>query len=93
MSLCCASGVTIYQDDIDYSVQQGTIDPKQGTTLWTQLQQRSDDRWKLGWVHLAYFFGGSLILGSMTWLTNQAWNNATGLALFWLANVYVGVFG
>jgi len=93
MSICGASGVTIYEDDLVYAAQQGIIDTKEEKSLWPLLQNRSDERWKMGWVNLGYFFGGMLIVGSMTWLTNQAWLDTQGLALFYLSSAYVGIFG
>jgi len=47
----------------------------------------------MGWVNLGYFLGGLLIIGSMTWLTDQAWLDTRGLSLFYLSSTYVGIFG
>jgi len=87
------TSITIYESDIlNWAVQQNLIDSKQAPPLWNALQQQYNERWKLSWVHLAYFFGGFLIVGSMTWFTSLAWQDASGVSLFLLSVAYVASF-
>lgn len=86
------SSISVYESDLQWAAQQGFISVDQAQILWTQLVDRANQRWKLRWIHLLYFLGAFLIIGSMTWFTNLAWEDSKGLSLFWLALVYVFSF-
>jgi len=86
------SYISVYQSDLTYEASEGVITQKQAALLWQQLSDRDANRWRLGWVRLAYAIGAFLIIGSMTWFTSIVWQQQS-LGLFFLSCVYVGLFG
>jgi len=44
-------------------------------------------------IDLGYSLGGCLIIGSLTWGISLAWQDSTGLLLFYLSCAYTSVFG
>ena len=87
------SFVTIYPSDLEYAVSQGTITEKQSANLWSELTSRSEKRFTTTLETLGYISGALLIIGSLTWFTSLAYDNADSLALFWLGLFYVAGFG
>jgi hypothetical protein len=86
------SYIYLFQSDLDYAASQKVITQDQANALWPLLQARDDNRWRVGWAHVAYVIGGFLIIGSLTWFTSLVWEQ-NSLALFYLSLFYSLGFG
>lgn len=73
----------IQKSDLDLAGQKGIISADQATKLWAFFEGLRPDQSKFQGLHVLYYFGGLLIMASMSWFLTKAWEN--GLALMTLS--------
>ena len=56
------------------------------------MEQRPGVKSSFDLVHIIYYFGALLIIFGMGWFLNEAWDKASGTALFFLGLIYVIIF-
>lgn len=68
------------------------ISPEQVEALWTRLSAAEQDRPKFDAPNVAYYFGGLIIIGAMTFFFGLAWERMGAGAILALALAYTAVF-
>jgi hypothetical protein len=84
----------ILLSDLESAAQKGIITSSQVKTLWEYFDSLRPDQAKFQALHVLYYFGGILILASMSWFLTTAWNDGRAVmaisGLFALMYVFVG---
>lgn len=79
--------VKILRSDLDSASQRGIISAEQAISLWAFFENLRPHQAKFQMLHVVYYFGGILILASMSWFLTTAWNSG-GLVM-----IISGLFG
>lgn len=69
------------------------IPAEQTQLLWTQLGTATEGLQKFDSLHVAYYFGGMIIIAAMTFFFGLAWERTGGAGILALALAYGCVFG
>jgi hypothetical protein len=69
------------------------IPEEQAGLLWTRLSAATEGRQKFDSLNVAYYFGGLIIIGAMTFFFGLAWEQVGGPGILALALAYGCVFG
>lgn len=69
------------------------IPEEQAGLLWTRLVTATEGQQKFDSLNVAYYFGGLIIIGAMTFFFGLAWERVGGVGILALALVYGCVFG
>lgn len=84
----------ILNSDLDSAVQKGIISSDQAVKLRSHFESLRPDQAKFQGLHVLYYFGGVLILASMSWFLTTAWSNGAAVmtisGLFALTYLVVG---
>lgn len=84
----------ILSSDLNSAVQKGIINQEQAAQLWNHFESLRPDQARFQGLHVLYYFGGVLILASMSWFLTTAWSNGFAVmaisGLFALLYVIVG---
>lgn len=81
------------KDAFDRAAAETGIAPEQAAALWTRLEQSGAAGPSFNSLNIAYYFGGLVIIGAMTFFFGLAWESVGGLGIFLLALAYGLVFG
>lgn len=65
----------------------------QAQQLWTRLATATEGQQKFDVLHVAYYFGGMIIIGAMTFFFSLAWERVGGAGIMALALAYGCLFG
>ena len=71
----------IIKSDLDSAVKNSIITPEQAQQLWAHFENQRPEQAKFQTLHILYYFGGLLILASMTWFLSNAWDDGRLLML------------
>lgn len=80
----------IIKSDLDSAVQKSIITPDQATKLWQHLESLRPEQAKFQTLHILYYFGGLLILASMTWFLTNAWDD--GFSIMLISGVFAAIY-
>lgn len=84
----------ILNSDLNSAVQKGIINADQAAKLWNHLESLRPDQARFQGLHVLYYFGGVLILASMSWFLTTAWKDGVSImaisGLFTLMYVIAG---
>jgi hypothetical protein len=84
----------ILKSDLDSAAQKGIITKEQSDKLWGFLDSLREHQPTFRGLHIWYYFGGLLIMSSMTWLLSTVWESGIALmimsALFSLLYLFLG---
>jgi hypothetical protein len=69
------------------------IPAEQAGLLWTRLAAAGEAQPKFDSLNVAYYFGGLIIVGAMTFFFGLAWNRVGGVGILALALAYGCIFG
>jgi hypothetical protein len=69
------------------------IPAEQTQLLWTRLGTATEGRQKFDSLHVAYYFGGMIIIAAMTFFFGLAWERTGGAGILALALGYGCAFG
>ncbi|HTX37743.1 MAG TPA: hypothetical protein VME43_22095 [Bryobacteraceae bacterium] len=69
------------------------IPAEQAALLWTRLDAATEGQSKFDSLSVAYYFGGLIIIGAMTFFFTLAWDRVGGAGILALALAYGCVFG
>jgi hypothetical protein len=69
------------------------IAAEQAQQLWTRLTTATDGQRRFDALHVAYYFGGVIIIGAMTFFFSLAWERVGGAGILALALTYGCIFG
>jgi hypothetical protein len=81
----------ILKSDLDAAAQNGIITAEQAQKLWTYCESLRPYQAKFQGLHVLYYFGGVLILASMSWFLTEAWEN--GGALMAISAFFALIYG
>lgn len=84
----------ILNTDLASAVQKEIISSEQAEKLWDHFQSLRPEQARFQGLHVLYYFGGVLILASMSWFLTTAWSNGGSImaisGLFALMYVVAG---
>lgn len=69
------------------------IPAEQAQQLWTRLSTANEGQQRFDALHVAYYFGGMIIIGAMTFFFSLAWERVGGAGILALALTYGCIFG
>src|SRR5579864_8227743 len=69
------------------------LPPEQTEALWASLDSGSASEQTFNSLNIAYYFGGMVIIGAMTFFFGLAWESVGGPGILLLALAYGIVFG
>ena len=69
------------------------IPAEQMQELWTRLSAAAEGEQRFDALHVAYYFGGLIIIGAMTFFFGLAWERVGGAGILALALTYGCIFG
>ena len=69
----------ILLSDLESAAQKGIISSDQAKKLWEHLESLRPDQSRFQALHVLYYFGGILILASMSWFLTNAWSDGGAL--------------
>ncbi len=78
--------MNILKADLGSAVSAGIIDDVQADKLWLHFESLRPDQSRFQGLHVIYYFGGVLILASMSWFLTLAWND--GLAIMMISGLF-----
>ena len=73
--------------------EQSGIPEEQAERLWARLTTATGGQQKFDGLHVAYYFGGLIIIGAMTFFFSLAWERIGGAGILALALTYGAIFG
>ncbi len=76
----------ILNSDFESAVQNGIITSEQAKNLWSYFENLRPEQSRFQGLHVLYYFGGVLILASMSWLLTTAWSN--GFAIMGISGFF-----
>jgi hypothetical protein len=71
----------ILKKDLQNAAQEGIISSGQVDDLWSYLNSVREDSPRFNGVNLIYYFGGILVLASMSWFLTKVWRDGISLML------------
>ena len=84
----------ILKSDLQTASKKGIITTDQADKLWNYFELLRPDQAKFHALHVLYYFGGILILASMSWFLTNAWSNGGAImaisGIFAIMYVIVG---
>lgn len=80
----------ILKKDLEGAAKEGIISSGQVNDLWAYLNSLREDSPRFSAIHFIYYFGGILVLASMSWFVTNAWHN--GAALMAISAVFAFLF-
>ena len=80
----------ILNSDLDSAVQKGIISSDQASQLWNHFESLRSDQARFQGIYVLYYFGGLLVLASMSWFLTTAWGN--GLALMGISALFATIY-
>jgi|ERR1035437_2164954 hypothetical protein len=69
------------------------IPAEQTQQLWTRLTTETEGRQRSTDLHVAYYFGGMIVIGAMGFFFSLAWDRVGGAGILGLALTYGCIFG
>jgi len=69
------------------------IAAEQTQELWDRLSSATADQQPFDALQVAYYFGGMIVIGAMTFFFSLAWERVSGVGILALALTYGGLFG
>jgi len=84
--------IKVDREQLARAVAAGVLQSGQDKALLEFLQQQSQTRASFELSHVAYYFGGLLIMGAMGWLLNEAWDQMGDIALLLITLTYMALF-
>jgi hypothetical protein len=69
------------------------IPEEQTQRLWARLAAATSGQQRFDGLHVAYYFGGLIIIGAMTFFFSLAWERVGGAGILALALTYGAIFG
>ena len=76
----------ILKSDLDSAVLKGIISPEQANELNSHFESLRPEQARFIGLHVLYYFGGLLILASMSWFLTTAWND--GLLVMGISSLF-----
>ena len=83
----------ITKDGLYRAAGESGVSPEQAAALWARLQAVSAGEQTFNSLNIAYYFGGMVIIGAMTFFFGLAWESVGGLGILLLALAYGIAFG
>jgi hypothetical protein len=84
----------IIKSDLDSATQNGILTSDQANNLWNYFESLRPEQGRFQGLHVLYYFGGVLILASMSWFLTTAWSDGRSImfisGLFALMYLIVG---
>lgn len=80
----------ILNSDLSSAVEKGIISSEQARLLWSHFESQRPDQSKFQGLHVLYYFGGVLILASMSWFLTTAWSN--GFAVMAISGLFAALY-
>lgn len=80
----------IIRSDLDTAVQKNLLTADQAAKLWAHFEDLRPEQPRFQGLHVLYYFGGLLILGSMSWFLTKEWDN--GPAVTAIAGVFATLY-
>lgn len=65
----------VIKSDLESAAQSGVITKPQADALWAYFESLRPEQGRFQALHVLYYFGGVLILASMSWFLTNAWDN------------------
>jgi hypothetical protein len=84
--------MNVTRNQFDAAAVEAGIPAEYAAVLWSRLEHSAKDEQKFNPLNVAYYFGGLVILGAMTFFFGLAWESVGGFGVFALALVYCAVF-
>lgn len=81
----------ITRDDLSRAAE-GLISHQQVEKLWEALGRITGGAQRFDAAHVAYYFGGLIVIGAMGWFVSTAWESFGGVGLFLIALAYAVCF-
>jgi hypothetical protein len=69
------------------------IGAEQTQELWARLAAAPEGQQKFDSLHVAYYCGGTIVIGAMAFFFSLAWERVGGTGILALALIYCGLFG
>ena len=73
--------------------ERAGIGQEQTERLWVGLEEAAAGQPKFDSMNVAYYFGGLIVIGAMSFFFNLAWERVGGWGIMALALTYGGLFG
>jgi hypothetical protein len=80
----------ILKSDLDSASEKEILTPDQANKLWDYFGSLRIDQPKFKPLHIIYYFGGLLVLSSMSWFLNNAWND--GAMIMFICTIFAGFY-
>ncbi len=80
----------ILNSDLDTAVEKGIINSEQASKLWQHFDSLRRDQAQFHGLHVLYYFGGVLILASMSWFLTSAWSD--GRAIMLISGIFAAMY-
>jgi len=84
--------VKVTEDELQQAAVNAGLSAEQARSIWLQLRSRPDFDARFEAAHVAYYFGGLLVIGALGWFITNGWDSFKGWELFALASAYAAVF-
>jgi hypothetical protein len=79
-------------EDLHWASEQNIITKEQATALWNGLSHRDSEQPSFKLTHLIYYFGGLIVIGSMSWFMVVGWESWGGGGITLISLVYAACF-
>jgi hypothetical protein len=80
----------ILKSDLQNAAQKEIITPNQVEKLWDYFESLRPDQAKFSALHLLYYFGGLIILASMSWFIVNVWSD--GLMIMIISGAFAAMY-
>jgi hypothetical protein len=88
-----ASRMNLSKELLFTEAENAGISTEQAQQLWTRLTTATEGQQKFDAMHVAYYFGGMIVIGAMTFFFSLAWERVGGAGILALALAYGCLFG
>ena len=83
----------ITKEQLFEEAEEVGIEAEQTQQLWDRLTAATEGQHEFDGLHVAYYFGGAIILGAMGYFFSLAWDRVGGAGILALALTYGCLFG
>jgi hypothetical protein len=88
-----ASRMNLSKELLFTEAENAGISTEQAQQLWTRLTTATEGQQTFDAMHVAYYFGGMIVIGAMTFFFSLAWERVGGAGILALALAYGCLFG
>ena len=86
-------GMKLTKELLFREAEKAGVPEAQTQRLWDGLTAATDGQQRFDGLHVAYYFGGLIIIGAMTFFFSLAWERVGGAGILVLALIYGCIFG